>query len=106
MLPSDQNTDEMVMLWSTTLFQPIVNGGSGFTPDQQSQLRDAAVNFPDADSVAKLRAAGVKSVVVLRNKPPTLLPDDFGKAESPDVPIDGLGITRTVDDETIIYTLN
>jgi hypothetical protein len=104
-LPSDQTTDEMVMLWSTTRYQSIVNGGSGFAPDVQARLRGAAVNFPDAESVATLRAAGVKSVIVLRNKPPTLLPDDFGKAEDLAAPIDGLGITRTIDDETIIYTL-
>ena len=33
-LPSDQLRDEHVMLWMTDRFQPIVNGGSGFTPNR------------------------------------------------------------------------
>jgi len=105
-LPSDQNTDEIVMLWSTSKFQPIVNGGSGFPPDQQAALRHAALSFPDGSSVAALRSVGVKSVVVLRHPPQTLLPNLYQKAQNPNVPIDGLGITRAVDDETIIYQLN
>lgn len=105
-LPSDQNTDEIVMLWSTTRFQKIVNGGSGFYPAGQTALRDKAVNFPDQDSVLALRAAGIKTVLVLRNPPPTLIADQYAKAENPDAPIDGLGIDRTVTDDAIIYTLN
>jgi hypothetical protein len=105
-LPSDQTTDEIVMLWSTTKFQKMVNGGSGFTPSDQSKLREAAKSFPNAASVQALRAAGVKTVVVLRDPPPSLVSNAYTYAENPDAPIAGLGIDRTVDDQTIIYTLN
>jgi hypothetical protein len=105
-LPSDQTSDEIIMLWSTTKFQKMVNGGSGFTPTDQWHLREQTKSFPDANSVAALRAAGVKTVVVLRNPPPTLVNNDYTYAQNPDDPIDGLGISRTVDADTIIYTLN
>ncbi len=105
-LPSDQTTDEIVMLWATTKFQPIVNGGSGFVPNQLDGIRQQTKSFPDQQSVDALRALGVKSVVVLRQPPPTLVADEYAKAENPDVPIDGLGITRTVADDVIVYALN
>ena len=35
------------MLWSTTRFQDIVNGGSGFTPPQLDEIRQVTATFPD-----------------------------------------------------------
>ncbi|MET9299499.1 hypothetical protein ABZX66_09265, partial [Micromonospora aurantiaca] len=67
-LPSSQNLDQPVMLWSTDRFQPMVNGGSGFTPRSQAQIREATVSFPDYASVDYLRQIGVKNVVVLRDE--------------------------------------
>ncbi|PZM94869.1 MAG: hypothetical protein DIU79_08735, partial [Actinobacteria bacterium] len=67
-LPSDQNTDQNVMLWSTTAFQPIVNGGSGFTPRSLAEMRQVTESFPDAVSVAYLRERGVRAVILLRDR--------------------------------------
>src|SRR5439155_6069596 len=67
-LPSDQLTDENVMLWSTDRFPKMVNGGSGFTPTRQAQVREAMKSFPDPTSVQTLRELGVKTVIVLRSR--------------------------------------
>jgi hypothetical protein len=101
-LPSDQLTDENVMIWSTTRFQPMVNGGSGFYPIDQTATRDAVKSFPDQASVDYLRRLGVKTVIVLKAR---VGGTDYARAASLDVPIDGLGITRKDDGDTVLYTL-
>jgi hypothetical protein len=58
------------------------------------------MTFPDPASVASLRAAGIRSVVVL--------PDYLGGTSwegVPGRPIDGLGITREQIDGVILYRL-
>ncbi|MFF4809316.1 hypothetical protein ACFY03_13980 [Micromonospora chersina] len=99
-LPSSQNLDQPVMLWSTDRFQRVVNGGSGFTPDSQAQAREATVSFPDFASVDYLRRRGVKNVVVLRDR----------LAGTPwegmlDRPVDGLGVTREEVGDAVVYRL-
>jgi hypothetical protein len=64
-LPSDQATDQLVMLWSTDGFPPVVNGGSGFTPASLTETRELTQTFPDQQSVSHLRSLGVATVVVL-----------------------------------------
>ena len=99
-LPSDQLTDENVMLWSTTSFPKIVNGGSGFIPRGQAETRERTVAFPDPDSVAYLRKLGVRTVVVLRDRVPGT---PYERAAS--TPVDGLGIAREVRGDTVIFDL-
>jgi hypothetical protein len=99
-LPSSQNLDQPVMLWSTDRFQRMVNGGSGFTPNSQAQVRDATVSFPDFGSVDYLRKLGVKNVVVLR--------DRLGGTPWEgmlDRPVDGLGVTREEVGDAVVYRL-
>ncbi|NES29745.1 hypothetical protein GCE86_25430 [Micromonospora terminaliae] len=99
-LPSSQNLDQPVMLWSTDRFQPMVNGGSGFTPNAQAQVREATVSFPDFGSVDYLRKLGVKNVVVLR--------DRLGGTPWEgmlDRPVDGLGVTREEVGDAVVYRL-
>ncbi|MFG3580845.1 hypothetical protein [Micromonospora chersina] len=99
-LPSSQNLDQPVMLWSTDRFQRMVNGGSGFTPDSQAQAREFTVSFPDFASVDYLRRRGVKNVVVLR--------DRLGGTPWEgmlDRPIDGLGVTREEVGDAVVYRL-
>ncbi|MFY1587750.1 hypothetical protein ACN267_24970 [Micromonospora sp. WMMD734] len=67
-LPSGQNQDQPVMLWSTSRFQQVVNGGSGFTPKQLDDVRRVSAAFPDQTSVDYLRTLGVRNVVVLRDQ--------------------------------------
>lgn len=99
-LPSNQFTDQHAMLWSTSRFQPLVNGGSGFTPRQLTEVREATANFPDRASVDYLRSLGVKTVVVLRDR-------IAGTPLEASVyqPIEGLDIQREEDLETIVFRL-
>ncbi|HEX6498508.1 MAG TPA: hypothetical protein VF054_05690 [Micromonosporaceae bacterium] len=100
-LPSDQLTDENVMLWSTTRFQKMVNGGSGFTPRDQEQTREVAKSFPDPASVDYLRRLGVKTVIVLKDR---VQGTPYQHAATD--PVDGLGISRRDDGDTVVFTLN
>jgi hypothetical protein len=97
-VPNDGITDELYMLWSTDGFPTMVNGLSGYTPPQQYALKDAANKFPDPQSIEQLRAAGVRSLVVLR--------DQVGDPAVTDAPVDGLGITREERGDLIVYTLS
>ncbi|MEN3610310.1 hypothetical protein AAH979_12225 [Plantactinospora sp. ZYX-F-223] len=99
-LPSDQKTDQHVMLWSTSRFQDVVNGGSGFTPNRLAEVRQATANFPDQASIDFLRTMGVRTVIVLRDR----------VAGTPlqatvDLPVDSLGISREDVGETVVYRL-
>ena len=76
----------------------MVNGLSGYTPPQQHAMKDAANKFPDPQSIEQLRAAGVRSLVVLR--------DQVDDPAMTDAPVDGLGITREERGDLIIYTLS
>jgi hypothetical protein len=99
-LPSDQLTDENVMLWSTSTFPKIVNGGSGFTPTDQELARETMTTFPDPVSVAYLHRIGVHTVIVLKDR---VIGTSYAGAM--DAPINGLGITRTDEGDAIVYQL-
>ncbi|MFJ6199542.1 hypothetical protein [Micromonospora sp. NPDC092111] len=99
-LPSGQNQDQPVMLWSTSRFQQVVNGGSGFTPVQLDDVRRVTLAFPDRTSVDYLRTLGVRNVVVLRDQ----------IAGTPwevtvDGPVDQLGITREQVGNAVVFRL-
>lgn len=99
-LPSDQKTDQHVMLWSTSRFQDIVNGGSGFTPQRLAEIREATANFPDPTSIDYLRQLGVRTVVVLRDRVA-----GTPQQATIDLPVDTLGIQREDVGETVVYRL-
>ncbi|MER7418592.1 hypothetical protein ABT346_17715 [Micromonospora peucetia] len=99
-LPSNQSLDQPVMLWSTTKFQDVVNGGSGFTPSQLDDVRRVTLSFPDQTSVDYLRVLGVRNVLLVRDQ----------IAGTPwevtvDAPVDGLGITREEIGGVVVYRL-
>lgn len=89
-LPSHELFDMNVMLWSTDGFPKIVNGGSGFTPMDQQELRLTMQQFPSAETVAMLRERHIRSIIVIRSQ---ALGTAYERAI--DAPIDGLGLTRT-----------
>ncbi|WBB65802.1 hypothetical protein [Micromonospora sp. WMMD812] len=99
-LPSNQSLDQHVMLWSTTHFQDVVNGGSGFTPRQLDEARRVTQTFPDQTSVEYLRTLGVRNVVLLRDQLAGT-PWEF----TVDMPVDSLGITREEIGDAVVYRL-
>jgi hypothetical protein len=101
-LPTAPLGDQTVMLWSTSRFQPIANGGGGFAAAQQAELRQAVAGFPDAASVQYLRETGVTTVLLIRNQVGGTPWERAG-----DVPVDALGIRREdLDDNTVIFRLS
>jgi hypothetical protein len=99
-LPSDGWWDLRTMWWSTDGFPRMANGASGFTPPSTGAIRTAAERFPDAGSVAYLRQAGIRTVI--------LVPDSaYGTPweHAAEKPVDGLGITRTVSGNAVVYGL-
>ncbi len=99
-LPTDQLTDERYMYWSTDGFPTMVNGGSGFQPTKQDEIRRATTAFPDQASVTYLRDLGVHTVVILR--------DNIGGTpyeHALTAPTDGLGLTRADSRSAVVFTL-
>ncbi|SCG68037.1 hypothetical protein [Micromonospora zamorensis] len=99
-LPSNQSLDQHVMLWSTSGFPDVVNGGSGFTPRQLDDVRRVSQSFPDQTSVDYLRTLGVRSVVLLRGQV-VGTPWEI----TIDAPVDSLGITRQDVGDAVVYRL-
>ncbi|MEH1164930.1 pentapeptide MXKDX repeat protein [Micromonospora sp. CPCC 205539] len=99
-LPSNQSLDQHVMLWSTSRFQDVVNGGSGFTPHQLDDVRRVTQSFPDQTSVDYLRTLGVRNVVLLRGQVAGT-PWEF----TIDAPVESLGIARQEIDGAVVYRL-
>ncbi|WP_238009582.1 hypothetical protein KZZ52_59970 [Dactylosporangium sp. AC04546] len=91
-------SDMNIMLWSTDGFPQMVNGGSGFTPQNQEEMRVTMRQFPDEVSVQALRDLHIRTVVVLRGDGPT---GPYGRAI--DAPIDGLGLERTEQGSVVLY---
>lgn len=100
-LPSDQWWDLQTMWWSTADFPTMVNGASGFVPPATAAIRSTAEHFPDRTSIVALRAAGVRTVVLV---PANAYGTPWERAA--DMPVSDLGITRTVVGETIVYRLS
>ena len=99
-LPSDEGNDLNIMLWSTGGFPTMVNGASSLTTPEHQELRDLMAHFPDDASVQRLRALGIRSVVVLRDR----------VAGTPyentvDGPTADLGVTRTEVGPDVLYTI-
>jgi hypothetical protein len=100
-LPTEELFDMNVMLWSTDGFPKMINGGSGFQPKTQEELRTLLQSFPDQASVDRLRELHIKSVVVIRSRIPGT---PYERAA--DAPIDGLNLTRTEDGDIVTYKVN
>jgi hypothetical protein len=97
--PTSQVIDYYFMLWQADGWPVIANGDSGFYPKFQVELQDKTKDFPDAASVAYLRAKGIKSVMIIQYQ----LDDD--ELDSLTKPLDGLDITREVVEDGVVYDL-
>nr|WP_147315615.1 hypothetical protein [Asanoa ferruginea] len=100
-LPSGATIDGIPMMWATDRFPPMVNGAAAFTPQRQASIRDAASHFPDADSVALLRATGVRSVVVVRAAVKGTPYEATLEGRT-----DGLSVRRVDTPEAVVYLLD
>ena len=101
LLPTDLIGDYHMMLWQTEGWPVLANGSSGFDPPAQTGLRADAATFPDAVSVAALRARGILTVVLVRSRTP-----GGPWAGAADVPVTGLGITRRDFGDAVVYGLS
>ncbi|MBM0240300.1 hypothetical protein JNW88_30175, partial [Micromonospora sp. ATA32] len=99
-LPSEGTREFHVMLWSTDGFPRTVNGLASFTPTSQADIRAASRSFPDAGSVAYLRAAGVRTVVLLPGYAAGTVWQDAASR-----PVAGLGIDREEVGDGIVFHL-
>lgn len=100
-LPADRPEDNRrYLLWSTDGFPAIVNGRSSVQPLRTDELIDLARPFPSAESVAALREAGVRSVVLHTDQ-------TEGTAWSATRlrPVGAPGVTRTERARLVIYEL-
>ena len=99
-LPSAEIADLRAMFFSSAALYPLVNGYSGFTPDELTELRLAVAGFPDPASVELLRQTGVRTVV--------LLPGEAGGtpwAGAEAIPVDGLPLARREVGEAVVFEL-
>lgn len=99
-LPSDPITDQLVLLWTTDRYQPVVNGGSSFVPQTLAEVREVTRTFPDEPSVSRLRSLGVATVVVL---PDRVAGTDWEGALR--ATGEGFGLTREEIDGVVVFHL-
>ena len=93
-LPTDSVSDQLYMLWSTDGFPTLVNGSGAYQPPRQRELLTAGSTFPSFESVEALRAAKVRTVVVLGEGPDPAQTDE---------PLDGVSMERRTG--MTVYTL-
>ncbi|AGL19131.1 hypothetical protein [Actinoplanes sp. N902-109] len=100
-LPSDDSIDLSIMLWSTAGFPSMANGASSIVTPVRQELRTLMQQFPSTASVTRLRALGIRSVVVLRDRVGGT-PYQYAL----DGPVDGLGVTRRPIGADLLFTLD
>jgi len=99
-LPTTALTDQTIMLWSTTRFQPMVNGAGGFDAARQAEMRARVQSFPDAASIEYLRSLNIDRVLLLRTEVAGTPWERAG-----DIPVDALGIRREDLDDGVVFHL-
>ncbi|WP_250031839.1 hypothetical protein [Paractinoplanes maris] len=99
-LPTTALTDQTVMLWSTTRFQPMANGAGGFGAARQAELRARVRTFPDVASIEYLRSLRIDRVLLLRSEAAGTPWERAG-----DIPVDALGIRREDLDDAVVFHL-
>ncbi|ADB51008.1 hypothetical protein [Conexibacter woesei] len=99
-LPIEAEDNRRYLLWSTAGFPRMVNGRSSTNPPAFLALRTRAAGFPDAASVARLRALGVRTVVLHRAR---LAGTSWAGWRGR--PWRGLGISRELRDGVVLYRI-
>jgi hypothetical protein len=101
-LPAEGLLENNVLLWSTDGFPKVVNGISGVTPASHGKIRARTAHFPDARSVQYLRRLGVRTVIWL----PRYAATAERWQQVGNLPVEGLGITRTVVGDAVVFRLS
>jgi hypothetical protein len=100
-LPMSREGNRRYALWSTAGFPRIVNGRASFQPKLTTQIALDVAAFPDARSVARLRALGVRTVVL---HPNLAAGTSWQGAERK--PLSGLGVTRERRGDVVVFHLS
>jgi hypothetical protein len=79
----------------------MVNGASSINPPEHQAIRDLMQSFPSQQSIDRLRALGIRGVVVIRDR----------VAGTPfegtlNAPVDGVSVTRQDVGPDVVYTIN
>ena len=88
------------MYWSIAGFPKIANGSATFTPASITRLRQVTATFPNAGSVAYLRALGIRTVILHPN-----LASGTPWQNAAQRPTEGLPLTREKKGTVILYHL-
>ncbi|MEK6326215.1 MAG: hypothetical protein AABM66_01660 [Actinomycetota bacterium] len=100
-LPAESADDNRhYLLWSTDGFPDLVNGRASVQPEYTADLIGAMDGFPDDGSVAVVRRAGVRSVVLDLNRVADT-PQQHAASRS----TAGLGIERERRGDVVIYEI-
>jgi hypothetical protein len=97
-LPVEADDNRRYLLWSTDGFPRMVNGRSSTNPPAFLALRTRLAGFPDATSVARLRALGVRTVVLHRDRLAGTPWADWARR-----PWRTLGISRELRDDIVLF---
>ena len=111
-LPTNGVNDRVWQYFSTNGFYNIPIGNSTFDIPAVDDLRGGMNGFPDKASIEKLRYYGIKTVVLHLKTYPGLPPEhglSFPEPPNPVAaaakPIAGLGVTRHVAGNSVIYEI-
>jgi hypothetical protein len=100
-LPLGAFDNRRYLLWSTAGFPQLVNGRSSLNPPSFLRLQSELRNFPDTPTIRRLRALGVRTVVLHRAH---LAGTPWaGWANRPLPP--GSGVSRELRDGVVLYRL-
>jgi hypothetical protein len=97
-LPMSRVGNRRYELWSTAGFPSIVNGRASFNPRLTTEIAVDVAGFPDARSVDRLRALGVRTVVL---HPDLAAGTSWAGAERR--PASGLGLVRERRGDLVVF---
>jgi hypothetical protein len=97
-LPMSREGNRRYALWSTAGFPRIVNGRASFQPALTSQIAIDVAGFPDRRSVSRLRALGVRTVVLHPTVAAGTAWQDAGRR-----PLSGLPLTRERRGDMVVF---
>jgi hypothetical protein len=97
-LPMSREGNRRYALWSTAGFPRIVNGRASFQPTLTTSIASDVAGFPDRRSVARLRALGVRTVVLHPG-----LAAGTTWASAARAPVSGLGLVRERRGDVVVF---